>query len=74
MERHRHFGQSGQRELGRSRTGALCRHDFRSAGYQNIASGIAGNQIVYNGNYLYYQVLGSPADGNGVSAVFGLVI
>lgn len=43
-------------------------------GYQNIASGIAGNQIVYNGNYLYYQVLGSPADGNGVSAVFGLVI
>ena len=44
-------------------------------GYQNIASGGGvGNQIVYNGNYLYYQVLGTPADGNGVSAVFGMVI
>jgi len=44
-------------------------------GYQNIASGGGvGNQIVYNGNYLYYQVLGTPADANGVSAVFGMVI
>lgn len=43
-------------------------------GYQNIASGVTGNAIVFNGTSLYYQVLGNPSDGNGVSAVFGLVI
>jgi hypothetical protein len=40
-------------------------------GYQNIASGVAGNMILVNGASQYYQVLGTPADGNGVMATFG---
>ena len=40
-------------------------------GYHNIASGVEGNAIIVNGNSQYYQVLGSPADANGVSANFG---
>jgi hypothetical protein len=38
-------------------------------GYQNMAPTI-GNSVIYNGMPLYYQVLGTPADGNGVSATF----
>ncbi len=45
-----------------------------SSGYQNVASGLAGNAIVVNGQGLYYQVLGNPADANGVSANFGVQI
>ena len=40
-------------------------------GYHNIASGAEGNAIIVNGEYQYYQVLGTPADGNGVLANFG---
>ncbi len=43
-----------------------------TAGFQNIASGTAGNGITYNGNNLYYHVLGNPADANGVAATFGV--
>lgn len=38
-------------------------------GYQNMAPTI-GNCVIYNGASLYYQVLGTPADGNGVLATF----
>ena len=41
-------------------------------GYQNIASGTAGNNITYDGQALYYQVLGNPGDANGVSATFSV--
>ncbi len=39
--------------------------------YHNIASGSEGNAIVVNGNHEYYQVLGRPADANGILANFG---
>ena len=42
-------------------------------GYQNIASaGGPGNFIIYNGSHLYYQVLGTPKDANGILATYGL--
>ena len=40
-------------------------------GYHNIASGTAGNAIIVNGKYQYYQVLGKPTDANGILANFG---
>lgn len=40
-------------------------------GYHNIAQGTDGNAIIVNGKSMYYQVMGSPADGNGVMGVFG---
>ena len=40
-------------------------------GYQNIASGTDGNEIAINGVGLYYQVLGTPSDANGIMATFG---
>ena len=40
-------------------------------GYHNIASGTQGNTISVNGKHQYYQVLGKPADANGVLANFG---
>lgn len=40
-------------------------------GYQNIAGGGgSGNSVIYDGNFLYYQVLGNPGDANGISATF----
>ena len=42
------------------------------SGYHNIAGATADNGITINGNNaLYYQVLGTPFDANGVSATFG---
>jgi hypothetical protein len=41
------------------------------SGYQNIAALTAGNAIIVNGTGLYYQVLGSPGDANGISGMFG---
>lgn len=41
-------------------------------GYHNIASGVEGNHLSYNDNNLYYQVLGKPADANGVMATFNV--
>jgi hypothetical protein len=42
-----------------------------ASGYQNITGAIAGNGIIVNGTPLYYQVLGTPGDANGVSGMFG---
>jgi hypothetical protein len=40
------------------------------SGYQNITGAIEGNGIIVNGAPLYYQVLGTPGDANGVSGLF----
>ncbi|MCX6224596.1 MAG: hypothetical protein NTV01_07580 [Bacteroidia bacterium] len=40
------------------------------SGYQNITGAVADNGIIINGKAMYYQVLGTPADANGISATF----
>ena len=40
-------------------------------GYHNMTGSTEGNATIVNGKYQYYQVLGKPADANGISANFG---